>query len=241
MPSPSSDPRTDTPTPGEQFLRRFHTERPSVTSHALARGDSYDRLAAAVPASARRVLDLGCGDGHLLARLPPGAIGVDLAPLAHPQIVRGNARALPFADRAFDAVVCHLAFMLFHPLDDVVGELRRVLAPGGRFAAVLGGGPTAAGDDAFHRFLALARFSPVALGDPRASSPHGWRSLFGAPPAQFERFEVDLSGRFADVWRFLGASYQLANAGQAERELRAAYPEDPVPCRVVMWLAAIDL
>jgi len=219
---------------GESYLRAFHAARPGVTSAALARGGTYDALAAAV-AGARRVLDLGCGDAHLVS-LIPGAIGLDLAPAADPRIVQGRAQQLPFAERSFDAVVCHLAFMLFDELDRVVAELRRVT---GRFAAILGGGPTADGDDAFHRFLALAELEPRALGDPRARTPAGWHALFGTPPERFERLVVDLAGPFDDVWRFLGASYQLRDPEATRERLRAAYPHDPVPCRVVCYLATV--
>ena len=150
----------------EAFLRRFHAAHPGITSSAIARARpaSYDRLAAAVPRDAR-VLDLACGDAHLLSRLGPRAIGLDLAPSRGPHggaaIVQGRAQALPFADRAFDACVCHLAFMLFD-----------------------------------------------------------------------------------DVWRFLGASYQLPadRAAAIRGQLEASYAGRAiVPCRVVMWLAAIRL
>lgn len=240
----------------EAFLRRFHAARPGITSSALARpgrATSYDRLAAAVPRDAR-VLDLGCGDTHLLSRLGPRAIGLDLAPsrgaLAGAAIVLGRAQALPFADRAFDACVCHLAFMLFDDLERVVAELGRVVVPGGVFAAVLGGGPTAGngdddGDDAFHRFLAIAAPRGGGLGDRRARDEAGWQELFGRKAGpRFERFELDLSGPFAEVWRFLGASYQLAegDAGAVHDRLRAAYAGRAiVPCRVVMWLATTRL
>jgi SAM-dependent methyltransferase len=239
----------------EAFLRQFHTARPGITSSALGHTESYDRLIAAVPAGVR-VLDLGCGDAHLVGRLGPRAIGVDLAPArlggaacAGPRaamLVQGRAQALPFADGAFGACVCHLAFMLFDALDQVVAELRRVVVPGGRFAAVLGGGPTADGspaDDAFHRFLAIAAPSGPSFGDRRARSAAGWRALFGVPPC-FERFELDLGGPFDDVWRFLGASYQLsaADAPGVRDRLRASFLDlARVPCRVVMWLATVQL
>lgn len=239
----------------EAFLRRFHAARPGITSSVFgcARGDggetSYDRLVAAVPRDAR-VLDLGCGDAHLVSRLGPRAIGIDLAPSRGPQggaaLVAGRAQALPFADRSFDACVCHLAFMLFDDLRSVVSELRRVVVPGGMFAAVIGGGPTAVdreGDDALHRFLGIAALSGGGFGDRRARSEPGWRELFGGEP-RFERFELDLSGPFAEVWRFLGASYQLPDGdARAVRErLEASYAgRAVVPCRVVMWLATTRL
>jgi len=47
------------------------------------------------------------------------------------------ASAMSPATASFDAVLCHWALMLFVPLDPVVAEIARVLAPGGTFAAVV--------------------------------------------------------------------------------------------------------
>ncbi|WP_374982886.1 class I SAM-dependent methyltransferase [Streptomyces fradiae] len=73
----------------EEFLRRFHAERPGVTGETIGRmtgpdgRSSYAMLRDAVPGAAA-VLDLGCGDGVLLELLaaepagggrPPGAGG----------------------------------------------------------------------------------------------------------------------------------------------------------------------
>lgn len=230
----------------EAQLRAFHTRRPGVTSRAFLRGGSYERLAARVPAGGR-TLDLACGDGTLLGRLGPRAIGVDVSreelSLADGAVVQGRAQALPFRSRAFSAATCHLAFMLFDDLDAVVAELTRVLAPDAPFLALLGGGPTADGDDAFHAF---ARLLPRggAFGDPRASTEAGWRQLFraGWRDIAFERWELDLSGTFDEVWAFLGSSYQLATDAapeHIERALRAAFPGDRVPCRVATYLATV--
>ena len=231
----------------ETFLRAFHAARPGVTAAAFARTDSYRALAARV-ATARRVLDLGGGDGPLLAWLPD-AISVDLsleeaarAPAGRG--VQGRAHELSFRDGAFDACACHLAFMLFGDIERVVRELARVIAPGGTFAAVLGGGPTADGEDAFHRFLAIARphVRPIALGDRRASSEAGWRTLFadGWRDIHFERRALDLGGTFDEVWTFLGASYQLdpVAAPHVRAELHAMLG-DTAACRVVTWLATV--
>ena len=65
----------------EAWLRRFHAATPGITSAALARGGTYHRLAALVPAGAR-VLDLGAGDGYLcelLATRGAWAVGVDIS------------------------------------------------------------------------------------------------------------------------------------------------------------------
>jgi SAM-dependent methyltransferase len=237
----------------EVFLRRFHDAHPGITSRALARAGSYERLAARAPAG--DVLDLACGDGSLLRLLGPRAVGIDLSRrelaaasvwcTGHVHVVQARAQELPFADRSFDAATCHLAFMLFDEIDAVVAELARVLRPGARFLALLGGGPSAEGDDAFHRFAQLMPPSDQRFGDRRASTQAGWRELFGVDrpggwrDLAFERWPLELGGRFDDVWRFLGASYQLTEADRVRDELRAAFPGEHVPCTVVTYLATV--
>ncbi|MDQ3334189.1 MAG: class I SAM-dependent methyltransferase [Myxococcota bacterium] len=221
----------------EAFLRQFHAAHAGITSRALARGGSYERLAAQVARDAR-VLDLGCGDGHLLAMLGPRAVGLDISreelALANRPCVHARAQQLPFADRAFDAVVSHLAFMLMDEPTQVVAELARVLVPGGAFHAILGGGPTAHGDDAFHRFLALAKPRGQSLGDPRTKSEAGWRALFAGWRVDFERWEIDLAGTLDEVWGFLSASYQTHDDVRAQL---AAEFGPHLPCTVVLWNA----
>jgi ubiquinone/menaquinone biosynthesis C-methylase UbiE len=89
-----------------------------------------------------RVLEVGCGAGHLLARLPAGrAVGIDLADslLARTRkrlgtraaLAQGDAGSLPFAAGSFDRVYC--SEVLEHLVDPgaAVAEIRRVLKPGG--------------------------------------------------------------------------------------------------------------
>lgn len=99
------------------------------------------------------VLDAGCGDGaittglaHLVA---PGVVtGVDLDAerlsvaraaatrlgLANARFVETDAHALPFEDRAFDAVFCHTLFAELARPQAAMTELFRVCKPGGVIA-----------------------------------------------------------------------------------------------------------
>ncbi len=243
------------PSEREDTITRFHARHPGITSRALARTASYERLVAEVRPGAR-VLDLGCGDGHLVALLAArgcAAVGLDLSAAelaaAHARgpgtWIQGRAQLLPVADRSLDAVVSHLSFMLLDDLDQVAAELARVLVPGGRFAAMLGGGPTAIAQDgdAFHRFLALLEprlTTSIHLGDRRARSEAGWQELFaGWRELSFERVELDLAGSFAQVWAFLAASYELecVDAAALRAELHELCGEGRVECRAVMWKA----
>jgi SAM-dependent methyltransferase len=249
----------------EQWLRAFHDARPGITARAFGRGGSYERLAARVPKG--RVLDLACGDGTLLELLGPRAIGIDIsraeierarqrtgtyvgAERGSPKrqsakrsrgVAQARAQQLPFGDRTFDAATCHLAFMLFDDIPRVVAELARVLKPGAPFVALLGGGPTADGDDAFHHFASLLP-TTMSFGDRRASTEDGWRELFaGWRAVTFERRQLDLGGTFDEVWTFLASSYQLRDhaCDHIRAELRSAFPGSHVPCDVATYLATV--
>lgn len=108
----------------------------------------YERLGLArwrrwLTAGARGLtLDLGCGTGRNLPLFPPAArvIGLDPAWDALQRarrrapgvpVVQGRAEALPFRDRAFDTVVSGLVFCSVPDPRRGLGEVRRVLRPGG--------------------------------------------------------------------------------------------------------------
>lgn len=95
------------------------------------------------------VLDLGCGDGQLTQRiLATGAhvLGVDASPeMIEAARERGieaeqaNAESLPFRDATFDAVLSNAALHWIRDQDAMLAQVHRVLKPGGRFVAEMGG------------------------------------------------------------------------------------------------------
>lgn len=94
------------------------------------------------------VLDLGCGPGDavplLLAAAPDGAVhGLDHAPemlvtarQRYPTATfhQGSFTALPFAAQSFDRVLATNVAYFWRDHETVLGELRRILRPGGRLA-----------------------------------------------------------------------------------------------------------
>ena len=110
----------------------------------------YDRLAADMPAG--RVLDVGCGPGHLAAALAGRArdvVALDKDPAQvriarrnHPEVdVRlGDAADLPFPDACFDVVVTSESFHHWNDRAAGVAEAWRVLRPGGVFLIIEGAG-----------------------------------------------------------------------------------------------------
>lgn len=105
-------------------------------------------LALLAPQPGERILDIGCGDGVLSAKIvETGAtvLGIDssdsmLAAAAARGIrtIKLDARALPFAGE-FDAVFSNAALHWIPEAELVVAGVAKALKPGGRFVAEFGG------------------------------------------------------------------------------------------------------
>jgi len=107
-------------------------------------------LATECLAGARRVVDIGTGEGQL-ARVAAGlgaelVAGVDptraqlrvaVERAGGPVYLRGTADRLPFADASFDAAIACLVFEHIPDHAHGIAEVARVLEPGGRFVFLL--------------------------------------------------------------------------------------------------------
>jgi ubiquinone/menaquinone biosynthesis C-methylase UbiE len=106
-------------------------------------GDAREELCAGVTG---RVLEVGAGGGANFAHYRDAALVVGSEPeptmarqaqgrargAAVPvRVIRADAEDLPFADRAFDAVVCSLVLCTIGDPDRALAEIRRVLRPDG--------------------------------------------------------------------------------------------------------------
>jgi SAM-dependent methyltransferase len=92
----------------------------------------------ALLAGAGRVLDLGCGPGDDVRRLPPGSVGIDLSAtmldVARARggcFVRGGGHHLPFVDGAFGGGRAERVLQHVDAPEAVTAELVRVVAAGG--------------------------------------------------------------------------------------------------------------
>jgi SAM-dependent methyltransferase len=109
-----------------------------------ARDVAFRLVATARP---QLILEVGCGEGELAARLQE-ELAVDVTAVDQStrmvELTRergvnalvADVQELPFDDEAFDAVVA--AWMLYHvaDIDRALAEISRVLRPGGRLVAV---------------------------------------------------------------------------------------------------------
>ena len=123
---------------------KYTTSKPHADAGALAR-----LVARAAPRPTDEVLDVGAGAGHTALAFAPcvaRVVALDLTPQMLEEVERnaaarglgnvsvrdGAAEALPFGPGSFDVVACRLTTHHFADLPRAVGEMARVLRPGGR-------------------------------------------------------------------------------------------------------------
>lgn len=173
------------------------TEACAWRSRDASGRNSYEWLIEVVdPRRHRTILDLACGSGPLseLCHRRFGhetqVIGVDMSrhelALARERITgdgaefhEAMAQDMAFLDDdSVDAVLCHWALTLMDPVEPVLAEVRRVLRPGGVFAAIVDGDMHSAPCyEAQHHIIydwvrrQYPHYGAVELGDPRVRTP----------------------------------------------------------------------
>lgn len=251
-------------TAAETYLQDFHQRQVGVTSAAFAHlparsgstsyASSYAALSDLVPVGDNRlsVLDLACGNGHLLgllaARRQPRLqlLGVDMseaelaaARAALPASVwlqQGRGQALDLPSASVDYLVSHMALMLMDDIEQVVREMRRVLRPGGQFGAIVGRtfllGEV---NDVFMRVfkpIASDALPPLRFGDRRAGSEAGWRELLdaGFADVEFDDIDVPWTPTPGELWTALLNTYDIDRLDDdARRRLRSAFLDAVTP------------
>ncbi len=161
----------------------------------------FAQIAGEVPSAGADILEIGCGSGRFwqsLSREIPATWQVALTDFSPGMVTSAreanrfaghhfgvaDAARIPFPFDSFDAVFAH--FMLYHVRDipRVLGEIRRVLRPGGiLFAATIGAGHMA------ELFELAASFRPA------------WRTNSSEAAFQLENGAAQLAPFFSKIER----------------------------------------
>jgi ubiquinone/menaquinone biosynthesis C-methylase UbiE len=194
-------------------------------------GDKFlDWLA---PGSGWRWIDVGCGNGAFTELLeqrtaPADVQGIDPSEgqLAYARTRRawrraefrqGDAMALPFADRSFDAAIMALVIVFVPEPSKGVEEMVRVVRPGGTVATymwdMLGGGFPL--DPVLVEMKGMGR-TPQRPPSVEASRVEALRQLWtGAGLQSVETAEIKVERTFADFEDFWTAQMKAPSLGPA--------------------------
>lgn len=220
---------------------------------AIGRPLATDLVAEAGLRPGERVLDAACGTG-IVARLaaervaPTGRVaGADVNPamLAAARALAASApvpiqwyetsaEAMPLPDAAFDVVFCQLGLQFIADRRAALGEMRRVLAPGGR-AYVSVPAPTAffdVMDDAFVRLGLDTAASFVrlvfSLNDPRELERLLRAAGFTSVDVRVDRKEPQLPAPRDFLWQYIQSTPIAAAIAELDEPRRAALERDVV-------------
>ena len=171
------------------LVRYIHTKRLEIIKELV--GNNKGRL-----------LDCGCGEGHLLKKLNGEKYGIDVASIAlkrakernpDAKILKGDITNLPFDDGFFDVVTCSEVLEHIPNYKTAISEIIRVTKEGGRMIISV---PNERNWTIGR--LAMLRF-PIKIEDHVNSfTPLQLSKVFGSKPKQaiyipFNRFSLSLT------------------------------------------------
>ncbi|MEO7573916.1 MAG: methyltransferase domain-containing protein [Acidimicrobiales bacterium] len=194
------------------YVQHFHEERAGITERVLRRcladGQSPYEWCAEALKDGGPVLDLACGSGpmadHTSRWFGTDRSGAELGAarsLGRGPLVRADAGALPVRSASVTCAVCSMGLQVVEPLGTALGELGRVLTPGGQAVALVPAGGPLGWRDA----LAYVRLQ-VALRT-RIRYPNGPQLAPGAVAAALELVQLRI---VTDEQRAFGLSLRAA-------------------------------
>ena len=145
----------------------------------ITRNGTEDLLDAAGVSAGSKVVDIACGPGYVAgaaAARGAHALGLDISPamVAEAKInfpgadfKIGNAEHLDLTDNSVDAAICAFGLLHFADADRAIGEVARILKPGGRYAFSV----WCSTDN--HEFFRLVWGAIAKYGDLKADVPTG--------------------------------------------------------------------
>ena len=183
--------------------------------------NSYEWLAELVPNNkGLHVLDLACGSGPLLKILFDrnenlNLTGIDMCPeelaFAKNRLINTGANLIEskaqnlvtIKNNSINIVLCHWALTLMDPISPVLDEVKRVLTPEGRFAALVDGPMNAAPrykevHDLIYSYVQeeIPSYGEIDLGDPRI---RGSKSLSDLVQKAFPEANVTIETNVVSV------------------------------------------
>ena len=212
---------------GNFFEKVFHTNRIQTLLHLIG---SELNVAPGV-----RALDVGCNTGPLLIPLRRqgyDVVGIDISPddvhqaehylrrrgLSHDRLLVADGTGLPFRDHSFELVL--LIDILEHTdyPERILGEVRRLLTPGGIVIATV---PWAYHPYVRYTWLRKALSSRKTI-DEHPDAPFSFKMLQGLFPADFEPVLFRLVFHWVcilGVYRLAAPAPQLSSAHAQQAQM----------------------
>jgi ubiquinone/menaquinone biosynthesis C-methylase UbiE len=214
---------------------------------SIATPVSAELLGTAALQPGARVLDVACGTG-VIARAaaeqvgPTGSVtGIDVAPdmIAVAEAIpaggapiawqQADAASLPLPDESYDAGLCQMGLMFMEDRGGALGELHRVLAPGGRVVVNTPGRIQPVFEvmeqaiaDNLDPSLGAFVSAVFSLHDPSVLAGLLEEAGFAHVASNEYRAVFDLPGPVEFLWNYINLTPMGALVGDAPEEAKAA-------------------